>query len=704
MYSPSADMRHVNNSWLPGEHSRNTVFVFVHGVLSSTEACWRNKTTGAFWPEMVQQDTNGAGVFLGGYHTKLTAGSYGVRDCAQELFTYLSQPLDGKPAVLQYERLVFVCHSLGGIVVRYMLEAWRQAFQLQAIDLVLVASPSLGSRYAVWLESVSQILEQETGKQLMWRAPLIEDLDGRFKDLKEHDRIPRLMGQEYCEDKGLLPGFRPIVTGPSAARYFGSPVTIPDSDHVSIVKPPDKRSRMHLELLKQYQEFDDQYPSRMALPLPPAPAAAAPPADVLHCSKLNWSLRINANGDGYNQLTFEGVSAARSAEGAVYQLSPATVERGSLSGYLLDRSKTSPHIRLKSESPHPQRVEAQVHFDQIPSLEMPQKLRLQMLDFDAYALDREELSGGDDLDYAEKCIRWEQVGDFVVEVSFPDSMSLSVENPPFAEAYQNFPSESGAVRTIFDADLTRQADAGFHFSALSRTAYLRVAKPPQNSVYRVNWRLGDPLTGGTRNAQRGRLEVRRKVFLSVRELFGSIDDATKESKEKLLKSLADFGSYAADLLRQEMNVPECESVVRSLERDLEISLMGWDSRLEALRFVAGTQIEAVWNSELKVGQGIAGQAAQWLRARYYDDERARNTPVAKEYLLLDESRRHSWLLAIPLWMEDSGGRSIGVLNFGTFDPTFGPILRVLQKTELLNALQVKANGDLLPSILKIMVS
>jgi hypothetical protein len=708
MHPLSAAIRHVNNSWLPGEQTLNTVFVFVHGVLSDSEACWRNETTGAFWPEMVQEDFRGVGVFLGGYYTRYTSGDYAVRDCAQELFTYLSQPLEDKPAVLQHERLVFVCHSLGGIVVRYMLEAWRQAFQLQAIDLVLVASPSLGSKYAVWLESLIDALEHETGKQLAWQAPLIEDLDGRFKDLKEKKLIPRLMGHEFREQKSLIPGLPPIVSGESAARYFGSPTTIPDSDHSSIVKPPGKKARIHVELLAQYREFNNTFPSVVPLPPPAAASQAVPPRAVLECRSLTWSLRINASGDGYNQLAFEGVTAARSVAGAVYRLPPASVERGSLSGYLLDRSKTSPHVRLKSEQAGERKVEAAVHFEQTPSLENPQKLLLQMLDFEAYALDQAELSG-EDLDYAEKTIRGEQIDDFIIEVSFPDSMSLSLENPPYPEVHQIFPSDSEEGRAIFDEALTRRAVAGFHFSVLSRTAYLRVSKPPQNSLYRVCWRLGDPLAGGTRTAQLARLEIRRKVFLSIRDLFSAKiyapdPDNGRDNRDTLLRQLAAFGSHVADLLRKELNAPEVDKVISALEEDLEINLMAWDSRAEALRFVAGTNIGTVWNSQLKVGQGIAGQAAQWLRARYFDDERARNTPVAEEYVVLDGSRRHAWLLAIPLWMEDSGGRTIGILNIGTFDASFGRILRVLQKTELMTGLQLKANGDLLPGILRIMVS
>jgi alpha-beta hydrolase superfamily lysophospholipase len=64
--------------------------------------------------------------------------------------------LDG---VLASNQIVFVCHSMGGIVVRkYIVE--RAAELIGAgteIDLFLVASPSLGSSYADWLSPLAQL-------------------------------------------------------------------------------------------------------------------------------------------------------------------------------------------------------------------------------------------------------------------------------------------------------------------------------------------------------------------------------------------------------------------------------------------------------------------------------------------------------------------------------------------------------------------
>jgi hypothetical protein len=61
-------------------------------------------------------------IFLSDYHTTIDAGPYGIRDCAQEVFSRLNiidsqnhrPPMDKK-------KITFVCPSLGGIVTRYLL-------------------------------------------------------------------------------------------------------------------------------------------------------------------------------------------------------------------------------------------------------------------------------------------------------------------------------------------------------------------------------------------------------------------------------------------------------------------------------------------------------------------------------------------------------------------------------------------------------
>src|SRR5713226_9114439 len=222
----------ANNCWVD-YRSSGTVFVFVHGVQSSAKECWYQPKTGAFWPHLVRDDPNfaSASVFLAGYYTEVDAGEYGMRDCARELLEGLSRGTAGHPAVLDHERLVLVCHSLGGIVARYMLECWRELFETKSILLVLVASPSIGSRWANSFEGVIELFRNRTGRELRWKSDSLDDLDRRFMEMRTRELIPRLAGCEWCEQKfPRLPGFfriRPIVAVDSAARYFGDHHLIP---------------------------------------------------------------------------------------------------------------------------------------------------------------------------------------------------------------------------------------------------------------------------------------------------------------------------------------------------------------------------------------------------------------------------------------------------------------------------------------------
>ena len=72
--------------WIEFNYSP-TVFVFVHGILSKSETCWRNLNTGAFWPDLVLQDPEfrRPSIFLAGYPADMASGNYTVYDAAEEL-------------------------------------------------------------------------------------------------------------------------------------------------------------------------------------------------------------------------------------------------------------------------------------------------------------------------------------------------------------------------------------------------------------------------------------------------------------------------------------------------------------------------------------------------------------------------------------------------------------------------------------------
>jgi len=272
----------ANNVW-HYENESDTVFVFVHGIFSDSQQCWwyvgandRNKDQ--FWPEILRKDPrfDDPSIFLGGFYTAVGSGTYGLSDCSNELWRALTVPhrANGK-TVLDKPKIVFLCHSTGGIVVRHMLDEHYEAFEDRQLGVVLIASPSLGSQWADWLRWVADIYDHSLGQQLQWNSTSLSELDDRFKDLLDKKKIKSLVGAEAYENhfvvriEGLPTLPDKIVEKISAGRYFGRPTQLANTDHFSTVKPSGPTHPSHLFIVNFYLnkfkngiDFDSEAPGQ----------------------------------------------------------------------------------------------------------------------------------------------------------------------------------------------------------------------------------------------------------------------------------------------------------------------------------------------------------------------------------------------------------------------------------------------------------
>jgi len=205
------------------------------------------------------------GVYLGGYYTSVDSQLYDVTDAADELFAALK-----RDRVLDRQNILFVCHSTGGIVVRYMLYHHREEFYSsggidKTVGMLLIASPSYGSKIAD-IDVIRYLTDQFNNRlsgQLRWNNEFLKQLDGNFKDLVHFKLVPHLVGREAVENhfvvhRKWLPLFdRHLVVEPeSAGRYFAHQVRLRDTDHFSAVKP-DSREHPAYELLADF--FRDEF-------------------------------------------------------------------------------------------------------------------------------------------------------------------------------------------------------------------------------------------------------------------------------------------------------------------------------------------------------------------------------------------------------------------------------------------------------------
>jgi hypothetical protein len=177
--------------------SHTATVVFVHGILSSGEQCWRHEN-GAYWPNLLRDepDFQALGIYVYTYQTGFASGSYSLDDVVDDLKERVFK-LDN---VADSKRLIFVCHSMGGIVVRKFLVQQAHRLEQHEIGLFLVASPSLGSRYATWLEPIAKLAGHAQAKALRFSEDnqWLNGLDHDFVNLKESKRL-KLFGKELIE-------------------------------------------------------------------------------------------------------------------------------------------------------------------------------------------------------------------------------------------------------------------------------------------------------------------------------------------------------------------------------------------------------------------------------------------------------------------------------------------------------------------------
>ncbi len=241
----------MQGEWIREINGSSLSVIFVHGFLSNGKDCWKNEQTGAYWPQLLQDQLSdkAIGIYVYTYQTDFFSGTYSLSDVVDDLKERLK--LDG---VLASRNLLFVCHSMGGIVVRKYLVSRQHDLNGVAVGLYLVASPSLGAEYANWLNPLATLMNHSQADVLRFSQnnQWLNDLNKEFKNLIGA-KGTIIYGKEIIEDKfvtlkkfGWFPQVVPPVSG---AVYFSEPYKLPGSDHFTIAKPEDANAMQHRLLI-----------------------------------------------------------------------------------------------------------------------------------------------------------------------------------------------------------------------------------------------------------------------------------------------------------------------------------------------------------------------------------------------------------------------------------------------------------------------
>jgi hypothetical protein len=234
--------------------SRGADIIFVHGLDGDARSTWQNKENSSlFWPAWLAEDVPGATVWSLGYEVSSSAwrgSSMPLSDRATNaLATLETQGLGERP-------IVFICHSLGGLLVKQMLRhaldfgvaAWRNIAERTA-GIVFLSTPHSGSDISNWMKHIGVLLRLTVSvDELKAHDPRLRELNTWFRN---SPLAPAMRIQVYCEKLPVGAGIL-VVNETSADPGLQGVIPIPvDEDHVSICKP-ETREKLVYSRVKRF--------------------------------------------------------------------------------------------------------------------------------------------------------------------------------------------------------------------------------------------------------------------------------------------------------------------------------------------------------------------------------------------------------------------------------------------------------------------
>lgn len=263
--------------------------VFVHGLGGHAYGTWGHPSgDGWYWPRGLAERVPGLRTYVLGYDAPPT-NWLGTAMPLQDRATNVAERLLGREE-LRGQPLIFVCHSLGGLIVKQVLvdlheqrsrrpEAATLLAQVRGV--VFVATPHSGSRSATWLERLRLLAwPSAIASQLVANDPTLRKLNVSYRGFAD-DRRTSLRHLVFYETQGTAAGAIVDETSSDPGLPGDPPIPI-DADHVSIAKPRDGADLV--------AERVQRFVAALALPVvTPGDYTAAPLPDLARKPQF-WTL------------------------------------------------------------------------------------------------------------------------------------------------------------------------------------------------------------------------------------------------------------------------------------------------------------------------------------------------------------------------------------------------------------------------------
>jgi len=169
----------------------------------------------------------------------------------------------------QYQRIVFITHSMGGVVVKSLLTQLNRgadtALLRQVEAVVFLATPSQGAKLAEWESWLSlnpQLDEMARGRV----STDIQDLETQWVQLiEDREKAYKKSPRAYCFYEGLHTGGAWIVPREQARSRCDGPLSPMSYDHMQIAEPTRPDTDPYLWVMNKIYDVDQESKRRSGI-------------------------------------------------------------------------------------------------------------------------------------------------------------------------------------------------------------------------------------------------------------------------------------------------------------------------------------------------------------------------------------------------------------------------------------------------------
>ena len=239
---------------------RDDVIVFVHGLTGNARDTWFNNDTQAYWPDLAAKDELLAthfDVYVVDYYSPLLTHAQTI----EEVTTQVLLKLQDRSLFRDYKSVIFVTHSMGGLIVKNLLVKLNtpgNESKLRQVHAVMyLGTPAQGSDGASWARWLT--LNRQVKDLLPADAnTFLQSLENNWQNLiTERNTRKALYPKSFCVYETLPTFGATIVSRRNAQTFCDGGIHSMAFNHIDIVKPSGSGDSRHLWMRSRLLELSN---------------------------------------------------------------------------------------------------------------------------------------------------------------------------------------------------------------------------------------------------------------------------------------------------------------------------------------------------------------------------------------------------------------------------------------------------------------